>query len=67
MARVEIDANYCKGCGLCFGVCPKNLLRASENVNAKGYNYAEQIDAEKCTACKLCAIICPDAAISVYK
>ncbi len=45
----------------------KNLLRASENVNAKGYNYAEQIDAEKCTACKLCAIICPDAAISVYK
>jgi len=50
-----------------ISVCPKNLLKAGDNINAKGYNYAVQENAEQCTACKLCAVMCPDAAISVYK
>jgi 2-oxoglutarate ferredoxin oxidoreductase subunit delta len=67
MAKVVVDPNFCKGCGLCFGVCPKGLLKAGEKTNAKGYNYAVQENEDQCTACKLCAIMCPDAAISVYK
>lgn len=67
MAKVVIDPNFCKGCGLCFSACPKSLLKAGENINAKGYNYAIQENEEQCTGCKLCAIMCPDAAITVYK
>lgn len=67
MAKIEIKANLCKGCGLCIVTCPKKIIRVSEEMNQKGYNIAEQFDSEKCTACKMCAIICPDGAISVYK
>lgn len=67
MANVVIDPNFCKECGLCFDVCPKNLLKTGENINAKGYHYAVQENADQCTGCKLCAIMCPEAAISVYK
>lgn len=67
MAKVLINEKYCKGCGLCFSVCPKKLLKAGETANAKGYYYAVQTESEKCTACSLCAIMCPDAAIAVYK
>lgn len=67
MPKVTVDSNFCKGCGLCFDVCPKNLLKAGSQVNAKGYYFAVQTDEDKCTACRLCAIMCPDGAITVYK
>ena len=25
--RVEIDLDYCKGCGICSSVCPKGAIR----------------------------------------
>ena len=38
MAKVTIDKDTCKGCGLCVTVCPKGILRLSESeINAKGY------------------------------
>ncbi|MBP8705812.1 MAG: 4Fe-4S binding protein, partial [Candidatus Cloacimonas sp.] len=43
------------------------IIRLSENINAKGYNYAECIEQEKCTACKMCYITCPDVAITIEK
>ena len=67
MAKAVIDEKFCKGCGLCFTVCPKKLLKAGDKANAKGYYFAVQTNDDKCTACSLCAIICPDAAITVYK
>ena len=44
MPKMTVDPNYCKGCGLCIIACPKKIIRLSENINAKGYNYAECID-----------------------
>ncbi|OQC07233.1 MAG: 2-oxoglutarate-acceptor oxidoreductase subunit OorD [Candidatus Cloacimonetes bacterium ADurb.Bin089] len=67
MPRMTVDPNYCKGCGLCIIACPKKIIRLSENINAKGYNYAECIEQEKCTACKMCYITCPDVAITIEK
>jgi len=67
MAKVAVDEFFCKGCGLCVTVCPKNLLTTGDKTNVKGYYYAVQNNADKCAACSLCAIICPDAAITVYR
>lgn len=67
MAKMTVDPNYCKGCGLCIPVCPMKIIRFSENINSKGYHYAECFDPDKCIACKLCYTTCPDVAITVEK
>ncbi|MFO7896734.1 MAG: ferredoxin family protein [Candidatus Cloacimonadales bacterium] len=67
MARMTVDPNYCKGCGLCIAACPKKIIAFSEKINAKGYHYAECIDQEACIACKLCYTTCPDVAITIEK
>ena len=67
MAKIEVEPDRCKGCGLCVMNCPKKLVRIGGAVNKSGYYYAEQIDSEKCIGCALCAIVCPDIAITVYK
>ena len=67
MSEVKILEKFCKGCGLCVWVCPKEALEISSKVNAAGIRPAvPKADAE-CTACLNCAVICPDAAIEVYK
>ena len=67
MAKILIDTEICKSCGLCVNVCPLKLLHLSETRNSKGGRSAEQTDAGKCTGCALCAAMCPDSAIQVYK
>lgn len=67
-AKIEINENYCKGCGLCIAACPLHLIRLADRVSAMSYNPAECIDTEgKCTGCALCAMMCPDVAIEVFK
>ncbi|MFW6279337.1 MAG: 4Fe-4S dicluster domain-containing protein [Bacillota bacterium] len=65
--KVEIDAKNCKGCELCVGVCPVNIIQMSSEINDRGYPYAEVEDQEKCLSCGRCAMICPDVIIKVYK
>lgn len=65
--KVEINANLCKGCGLCINFCPKKSLAFSKELNEKGFYPAIQIDPSVCTACGICYMMCPDAAITVYK
>lgn len=67
MARIEIDINRCKGCGLCTIACPRNLIILSDTINALGYTPATMTDQDQCTGCTLCAEICPDVAITVFK
>ncbi|HPK40975.1 MAG TPA: ferredoxin family protein [Candidatus Cloacimonadota bacterium] len=67
MQKMTVDPNYCKGCGLCISVCPQKVIRFSENINDKGYHYAECFDQEKCIACAMCYRTCPDVAITVQK
>ena len=67
MARMTVDAEICKGCGLCIPACPKHIIRFSEEINSKGYHYSECFDQEACIACKLCYTTCPDVAITIEK
>lgn len=60
-----IEADVCKGCGLCVSVCPKQVLEISKKVNAKGYFPAYQERPEDCITCAICCNICPDVAISI--
>jgi 2-oxoglutarate ferredoxin oxidoreductase subunit delta len=67
MAKIEIDRDRCKGCGLCTLACSKQLLRIGEEINRYGYFYACWEDEETCTGCALCGEICPDVAIEVWR
>lgn len=65
---VTLEADRCKGCGLCVEVCPAFILKLSEeDFNIKGYRPIEVTDMSKCTGCRICAIICPDVVFSVYR
>ena len=68
MAKITINEELCKGCGLCTTVCPKNLLVLSKDkLNGKGYHPAEMTDESKCISCAFCATMCPDCVIEVRK
>lgn len=70
MAKVKgaivIDIQRCKGCQVCFSACPNGVISMANQVNSKGYNYAEPVS-EECIGCANCAIVCPDGVITVYK
>jgi 2-oxoglutarate ferredoxin oxidoreductase subunit delta len=65
-ARIEIDEEKCKGCGLCTVTCPRMLLKLGEESNDNGHTPAVIICQEKCVGCALCAGMCPAVAIDVY-
>ncbi|MFO0974216.1 MAG: 4Fe-4S binding protein [Phycisphaerae bacterium] len=67
MDPCQVQAERCKGCGLCVEFCPRHLLTLDDDLNAAGYHPAALHDAEKCTACALCAEVCPEHGIRVFR
>lgn len=68
MAKMSVNDNICKGCGLCVQVCPKKIIVLDKTVlNVKGYHPAKVTDMEQCIGCAMCAVMCPDCAITVEK
>ena len=68
MAKITVNEELCKGCGMCVNACPKKILELSKDkINAKGYHPASLTDESKCTGCTSCAIMCPDVAITVER
>lgn len=68
MAKVTIDKDACKGCGLCVTVCPKNIIILSKTeLNTKGYSPVEITDMEACIGCASCAKMCPDFVFTIEK
>ena len=68
MAKVSVNREKCKGCGLCVSVCAKGVLALSEKeLNSKGYHPCVVKDADKCIGCTSCYIMCPDWAITVER
>lgn len=57
----HIDAEWCKGCGICVCFCPRDVLQ----LNRHGKVEAER--PEDCIACKLCELRCPDLAIQIIE
>lgn len=68
MAKITVDFERCKGCGLCATACPKKIVAMQqEKRNRKGFFTAACIDDNSCIGCAMCATMCPDCAITVEK
>lgn len=57
--QFSLNRSYCKACGLCYGLCPKQVLSPDHE------GKPTVADADSCILCKLCALRCPDFAIRV--
>ena len=68
MAKVTVNEDRCKGCGLCVDACPKKIVTmAKDRINAKGFHPATVIEMDKCIGCAFCATMCPDVVIEVER
>ncbi len=68
MAKITVNFERCKGCGLCTTSCPKNIVDLQKDKrNSKGYFTAACTNDSECIGCAMCAMICPDCAIVVEK
>ena len=57
--EVNIDREWCKGCGICVAFCPKGVLEIDDDEKA----YWAQ--PENCINCGLCELRCPDVAVEL--
>lgn len=68
MAKIIVDEERCKGCGLCALACPKQIVAPDTGrLNSKGYHPAVLSRPEACIGCAMCAQMCPDCAITVER
>ena len=65
MPNVKVLEQFCKGCGLCVPVCPKDILYLADTVNRRGARAVRVREDIPCTGCGQCAAMCPDAALEV--
>lgn len=56
---IDINAKWCKGCGLCISICPKKVLKLNEQVKSVA------VRPDDCIGCRQCDNVCPDMAITV--
>ncbi len=67
MAIITVDKACCKGCDICFSICPKKLFVPSKIRNSYGTNLPEARNQEECILCGMCERLCPDGAINVIR
>ncbi len=65
--EIQIDNQFCKGCGLCIQVCPRKVLGKGGQRNRAGYSLPQILALENCGVCLLCEMTCPDLALSLSK
>ncbi len=57
--KMNVNTEWCKGCGICVAFCPKHVLELNR------HDKAEAVRIEDCIGCMLCELRCPDLAIEV--
>lgn len=57
--QLSIQAEWCKGCGICVAFCPKRVLELDEK------DIARWARPEDCLRCGLCELRCPDLAVEL--
>jgi 2-oxoglutarate ferredoxin oxidoreductase subunit delta len=62
---IEINDDWCKGCGICIERCPVQALEDSDRLNKRGIRPPQLKEKNECNYCRLCELICPDLAITV--
>jgi 2-oxoglutarate ferredoxin oxidoreductase subunit delta len=67
MQKIKINRNWCKGCGLCIEICPKNVYDRESKVSSKGFRAIIIKNSDACNQCQLCELLCPDLAITIQK
>lgn len=65
-AKITINAERCKSCGLCVAICPKDCITISKESNKNGY-FPAVLSKNDCAGCCQCAIVCPEAIIEVCR
>jgi 2-oxoglutarate ferredoxin oxidoreductase subunit delta len=60
-AIIFVNEHWCKGCGICVEVCPKNVLVMDAREKPA------LLDADHCTGCLRCELLCPDFALLVME
>jgi len=55
----HINREWCKGCGICVELCPKNVLELDDQ------DKVVVVRPHDCICCRLCELRCPDFAIEV--
>jgi 2-oxoglutarate ferredoxin oxidoreductase subunit delta len=63
--QVFLIPERCKECEICIELCPRQVLKLSQNTNAKGYHYPEIASGKEdaCVHCEFCTLVCPEFAI----
>lgn len=59
LKELNINADWCKGCGICVAFCPKQVLELDDK------DKCTVVRREDCIVCGLCEMRCPDLAIEI--
>ncbi|MBU2487789.1 MAG: 4Fe-4S binding protein [Proteobacteria bacterium] len=57
--RVDINRDWCKGCGICAAFCPKQALELDR------LDKAVWARPDDCIRCGMCELRCPDLAMEL--
>ena len=60
-AVIFVNDAWCKGCGICVEVCPKDIL------GLDGRDKPVVLNGDECTGCLRCELLCPDFAMLVIE
>ena len=58
--RLAVTVRWCKPCGICMALCPRQVLGAEE-VTGK----VTLVAPTRCTGCGLCELYCPDYVFAI--